>query len=212
MLLYIIPRNLDKMPLIASSINENSGIPPDPLQCMTPPIKIVMIKGLHVQAIAETVKIVLGSAFSLRSSLYLAQQLYRKKKLSHIFVFIVTGAFLSLSVFAFSLAHLMLLYFNDPEQPEFKILAKYAPVSLLLTIFSFLLIFPIGYLTEFHYYIICAGVTTHEKLKLNSCCLSPKVKELHGRQKFVTHPLPLQTISMTTYLADNRYSTISPTL
>ncbi|OAD73385.1 hypothetical protein PHYBLDRAFT_65994 [Phycomyces blakesleeanus NRRL 1555(-)] len=237
----IIPRNLNKMPPIASSINENSGILPDPLQFMTPPIKNVMIKGKQVELnYCETCLIYRPPRSSHCRDCDNCVELYDhhciwlnncigKRNYRTFFVFIVTGTFLSVFVFAFSLAHLMLLYFNDPEQREFKTIANNAPVSLLLTVFSFLFIFPIGYLTAFHCYIVCAGVTTHEKLKIDgrpfpndkpmfdfgssfcnfihSVC-QPRSKSYIARRKFVTHPLPLQTIIMTTDSAGNRYSTI----
>ncbi|KAI9031733.1 DHHC palmitoyltransferase-domain-containing protein [Phycomyces nitens] len=237
----VIPRNLDKMPPLAGSEGESLGSSPNPIQLMLPPVKNVLVKDTQVELkYCETCLIYRPPRASHcrecdncvemedHHCIWLNNCIGRRNYRTF-FVFIVTATFLAVFVTAFSLGHIMLLYVDDPKMRDFRTILREVPVSMFLTILSFIFMFPIGYLTSFHCYIVGVGMTTHEQIKvtgrrspgsshpfdlgssyknfMNMVC-RPKPKSYIARRKYALQPLPLRSVVMVEDSAGNIQSTI----
>ncbi|KAI8341901.1 DHHC palmitoyltransferase-domain-containing protein [Chlamydoabsidia padenii] len=94
-----------------------------------------------------------------------------KRNYRSFFTFIVTATLLCLYVIAFGLVQLISLFLASTDR-SFKLILADAPVSFLLIILCFFLLFPVGSLTSYHCFLNVRGVTTHEQLR-SSIAMKP---------------------------------------
>ncbi|OAD74509.1 hypothetical protein PHYBLDRAFT_111945 [Phycomyces blakesleeanus NRRL 1555(-)] len=88
-----------------------------------------------------------------------------KRNYRPFFTFIVTATFLCLFVIVFSIVHLLLIVRDHSGNITFITVFHAAPVSFVLAIVCFLLLWMVGGLTFYHCSLIFKGVTTHEQLR-----------------------------------------------
>jgi len=81
------------------------------------------------------------------------------------FTFIATATILCIYVLGFCLAHLLLLMRQDSSINFLEAIMK-APVSFLLVVLSFFLMWSVGGLTGYHMYLISNNLTTHEQIRV----------------------------------------------
>ncbi|KAL1925134.1 uncharacterized protein VTP21DRAFT_17 [Calcarisporiella thermophila] len=90
--------------------------------------------------------------------------------------FIVTASVMCLYVLGFSLAHLLLLMRD--HQLSFIDAIRATPMSLVITLMSFILSWSVCGLTGYHLFLISRNLTTHEQLRAS----------MGGRQLSTKHP------------------------
>eukprot|EP00033_Pygsuia_biforma_P002440 GCRY01002706.1.p1 GENE.GCRY01002706.1~~GCRY01002706.1.p1 ORF type:complete len:252 (-),score=25.90 GCRY01002706.1:278-1033(-) len=84
------------------------------------------------------------------------------------YLFIVSITLLCLSVFAFSIVHLVILSEDEGDGWDaFVTAVQHAPQSLLLSIFTFFISFSLVGLFLFHTFLICTAQTTNESIKVS---------------------------------------------
>ncbi|KAI9025200.1 DHHC palmitoyltransferase-domain-containing protein [Phycomyces nitens] len=88
-----------------------------------------------------------------------------KRNYRPFFTFIVTATLLCLLVIVFSIVHLLLIVREHSGDVTFDVVFHAAPVSFVLAIVCFLLLWMVGGLTFYHCSLIFKGVTTHEQLR-----------------------------------------------
>lgn len=86
-----------------------------------------------------------------------------KRNYRSFFTFIVTCVILCIFVIVFDIYHLLFIARNHKEQ-GFSFVASQSPISLLLIIYCFILVWMVGGLTVYHCLLIMRGVTTHEQV------------------------------------------------
>ncbi|KAI7857885.1 DHHC palmitoyltransferase-domain-containing protein [Circinella umbellata] len=172
----IIPRNLDISPLLSNKNPDNNmtvddmGVPYESI----PPPKDVLIKGEMVRLkYCDTCRLYRPPRASHcrqcnncvenedHHCIWL-NNCVGKRNYRPFFIFIVTSVTLCLYIVAFSLVHLIRLYFDNGL--SFSTALSKAPVSLLLAILCFILVIPVGGLTSYHCFLVFRGVTTHEQV------------------------------------------------
>jgi len=79
------------------------------------------------------------------------------------FTFIATATVLCFYVLGFCLAHLFLLM--KESSIGFVAAIMIAPISFMLVLLAFFLMWSVGGLTGYHLYLICNNLTTHEQLR-----------------------------------------------
>ncbi|CAG8477848.1 9560_t:CDS:2 [Ambispora gerdemannii] len=79
------------------------------------------------------------------------------------YTFVCTGTILCLYILGFSIMHLVLLM--EEHNISFIESILVAPVSVVLGVIAFLLVWSVGGLTIYHTYLICKNMTTHEQLR-----------------------------------------------
>ncbi|KAI7868939.1 DHHC palmitoyltransferase-domain-containing protein [Spinellus fusiger] len=87
-----------------------------------------------------------------------------KRNYRPFFTFIVTATLLCCYVIVFSVVHLLSIA-KQQANGSFNTLFQVAPVSFVLCIVCFLLLWMVGGLTFYHCSLIMRGVTTHEQLR-----------------------------------------------
>ncbi|KAI9264291.1 DHHC palmitoyltransferase-domain-containing protein [Phascolomyces articulosus] len=169
----ILPRNLDIPPLSPNNdtTSDDMGVPYESI----PPPKDVLIKGEMIRLkYCDTCRLYRPPRASHcrqcnncvenedHHCIWL-NNCVGKRNYRPFFIFIVTSVTLCLYVVAFSLVHLIRLYYDNNR--SFGIALSKAPVSLLLAILCFILVIPVGGLTSYHCFLVIRGVTTHEQLR-----------------------------------------------
>lgn len=81
------------------------------------------------------------------------------------FTFIATATILCVYVLGFCLVHLLLLMKQQKSHNFFQAIMG-APVSFLLVVLSFFLMWSVGGLTGYHMYLISNNLTTHEQIRV----------------------------------------------
>ncbi|CEG68762.1 Putative Palmitoyltransferase [Rhizopus microsporus] len=87
-----------------------------------------------------------------------------KRNYRPFFIFIVTCVILCIYVIAFDVYYLLSIASNSPNR-GFGFVFSQAPVSFVLSIYCFFLLWMVGGLTIYHCSLIMRGVTTHEQLR-----------------------------------------------
>ncbi|CAO3621489.1 unnamed protein product [Cunninghamella echinulata] len=88
-----------------------------------------------------------------------------KRNYRPFFTFILSSTFLATFVVVFSLIHMIMAAYQIQPILSFDLIFQTTPVSFILAIIGFILLWMVGGLTCYHCYLVVKGLTTHEKLR-----------------------------------------------
>ncbi|KAG2218250.1 hypothetical protein INT45_006251, partial [Circinella minor] len=88
-----------------------------------------------------------------------------KRNYRSFFVCILTSSILCLYIIVFCLVHILTVLQENGSDLSFGYMFSKAPISFVLAIVCFVLLFIVGGLTLYHCSLIMRGVTTHEQLR-----------------------------------------------
>ncbi|ORZ17817.1 DHHC palmitoyltransferase-domain-containing protein [Absidia repens] len=88
-----------------------------------------------------------------------------KRNYRPFFTFIVTCSIMAIYIIVFTVVHLLMAAQRIQPDINFDLVFQTAPVSFVLAIVGFFLLWMVGGLTLYHCHLIWKGLTTHEKLR-----------------------------------------------
>ncbi|CAO3610887.1 unnamed protein product [Cunninghamella blakesleeana] len=88
-----------------------------------------------------------------------------KRNYRPFFTFIFSSTILAIFVVVFSLVHMFMAAYQIQPTISFDLVFQTTPVSFVLAIAGFVLLWMVGGLTCYHCYLVVKGLTTHEKLR-----------------------------------------------
>ncbi|CAO3595185.1 unnamed protein product [Absidia cylindrospora] len=88
-----------------------------------------------------------------------------KRNYRPFFTFIMTCSLMAIYLIIFAVLHLILAARQIQPEINFDLVFQTAPVSFVLAIVGFFLLWMVGGLTSYHCHLVWKGVTTHEKLR-----------------------------------------------
>ncbi|CAO3598389.1 unnamed protein product [Absidia cylindrospora] len=87
-----------------------------------------------------------------------------KRNYRPFFTFIVTCSIMAIYIIVFTVVHLLMVSKRIQPDINFDLVFQTAPVSFVLAIVGFFLLWMVGGLTLYHCHLIWKGLTTHEKV------------------------------------------------
>ncbi|KAI8641437.1 DHHC palmitoyltransferase-domain-containing protein [Parasitella parasitica] len=90
-----------------------------------------------------------------------------KRNYRSFFTFILSSALLCIFVICSAIYQLLYIAKNEPQPTDFGTIFSKAPVSFVLSIYCFVLLWLVGGLTLYHCSLILRGVTTHEQIRVD---------------------------------------------